>query len=204
MKQIVLDASDEAEKNIIADIKAGRELDVEVLERIFAEKGTEITENNEEQTEKVQDITKEAALVKIENEANKLNLLNKIDKAVEDGEDLEKVVEDADGPLKIVNPAEDKDEDDDEGNTSEELNAAQAYSKNGVVNIIDSFMTGVDAFGQLGNEPMGFGLDRPDPKTLGKKSVRQVRSKTKTPLKDAQQKKLRDRHAKFVEDVESP
>lgn len=106
LKQIVLDANDEVEKTIIDDIKAGRELDIEVLERIFATKGTEITENNEEQTKKVQDITKEAALVKIENEANKLDLLSKIDDAVEKGDDLEKVVEDAEAPLKIVNPEE--------------------------------------------------------------------------------------------------
>jgi len=31
--------------------------------------------------------------------------------------------------------------------TEEELNAAQQYSKNGVVSIIDNFMHGVDAFG---------------------------------------------------------
>jgi len=109
LKQIVLDATDDVEKEIISDIKAGRELNVEILERIFAEKGTEIKEENEDQTKKVQDITKEAALVKIENEANKLNLLNKIDEAAEDGEDLEKVVEDAEGPLKIVDPEEDED-----------------------------------------------------------------------------------------------
>ena len=79
LKQIVLDASDDVEKTIIDDIKAGRELDVQVLEKIFATKGTEIGESNKEQTKKVQNITKEAALVKIENEANKLNLLSKID-----------------------------------------------------------------------------------------------------------------------------
>jgi len=116
----VLDASDEVEKTVIDDIKAGRELDVAVLEKIFAEKGTEISETNEEQTKKVQNITKEAALVKIENEANKLNLLNKIDKAVEDGDDLEKVVEEAEAPLKIVNPEEGEDDED----TEEELNKA--------------------------------------------------------------------------------
>ena len=116
----MLDASDEVEKTVIDDIKAGRELDVAVLEKIFAEKGTEISETNEEQTKKVQNITKEAALVKIENEANKLNLLNKIDKAVEDGDDLEKVVEEAEAPLKIVNPEEGEDEED----TEEELNKA--------------------------------------------------------------------------------
>jgi len=48
---------------------------------------------------------------------------------------------------------------------------------------------------------MDFGLEKPDPSALGKKTKRSV---TKTPLKDAQQKKLRERHAKFVEDVESP
>lgn len=116
----MLDASDEVEKTVIDDIKAGRELDVAVLEKIFAEKGTEISETNEEQTKKVQNITKEAALVKIENEANKLNLLNKIDKAVEDGDDLEKVVEEAEAPLKIVNPEEGEDDED----TEEELNKA--------------------------------------------------------------------------------
>ena len=119
----MLDASDDVEKTIIDDIKAGRELDVAVLEKIFAEKGTEISETNEEQTKKVQDITKEAALVKIENEANKLNLLNKIDKAVEEGEDVEKVVEDADAPLKIVNPEEEEGDDESE-DTEEELNKA--------------------------------------------------------------------------------
>ena len=44
----MLDASDDVEKTIIDDIKAGRELDVAVLEKIFAEKGTEISETNEE------------------------------------------------------------------------------------------------------------------------------------------------------------
>ena len=162
LKQIVLDASDDVEKTIIDDIKAGRELDVAVLEKIFAEKGTEISETNEEQTKKVQDITKEAALVKIENEANKLNLLNKIDKAVEEGEDVEKVVEDADAPLKIVNPEEEEGDDESE-DTEEELNKAQQYSKNGVVSLIDNFMPSSSAFDLLDHNPMGFGLEKPDP-----------------------------------------
>ena len=52
-------------------------------------------------------------------------------------------------------------------------------------------MHGVDAFEGLNQDPMSFGLEKPDPSSLGKRSKRVV---TKTPVKDAQQKKLRERH----------
>jgi hypothetical protein len=116
-----------------------------------------ISEANEEQTEKVQNITKEAALVKIENEANKLDLLDKVEKTVEEDGDLEQIIKDAEAPLKILNPskgeaedeAEDADEEEEYVDTDDELNKAQNYSKQGVVDIIDNFMTGNDAFARL-------------------------------------------------------
>lgn len=69
-----------------------------------------------------------------------------------------------------------------------------------MVNLIDNFMPSGLAFDQLNTNPMSFGLQKPDPSSLGKRSKRVV---TKTPLKDAQQKKLADRHAKFVENAEA-
>jgi len=50
---------------------------------------------------------------------------------------------------------------------------------------------------------MGFGLEKPDPSSLGKKTTKVI-TRSKNPVKDAQQKKLRERHEKFVADVESP
>lgn len=61
-------------------------------------------------------------------------------------------------------------------------------------------MPSSSAFDLLDHNPMGFGLEKPDPSSLGKRSKRIV---TKTPVKDAQQKKLRERHEKFVEDAEA-
>ena len=69
-----------------------------------------------------------------------------------------------------------------------------------MVSIIDNFMPSSSAFDLLDRNPMGFGLEKPDPSSLGKRSKRVV---TKTPVKDAQQKKLRERHEKFVEDAEA-
>jgi len=47
---------------------------------------------------------------------------------------------------------------------------------------------------------MSFGLEKPDPSSLGKKSTRIV---TQTPVKDAQQKTNSDRHAQFVAAAEA-
>lgn len=93
--------------------------------------------------------------------------------------------------------AEDADEDEEEEyeDTDEELNAAQNYSKQGVVDIIDNFMHGNDAFARLAPE-----FPEPD-QNLTKKSVRKVTNKkvtnrkvTENPVRDAQKKRLAERH----------
>jgi len=61
-------------------------------------------------------------------------------------------------------------------------------------------MHGVDAFEGLNQDPMSFGLEKPDPSSLGKKSKRIV---TKTPVKDAQQKRNAKSHAEFVAAAEA-
>jgi hypothetical protein len=56
------------------------------------------------------------------------------------------------------------------------------------------------AFANLNQDPMGFGLQKPDPSSLGKKSTRIV---TSTPVKDAQKKTNSERHAQFVAAAEA-
>ena len=57
-----------------------------------------------------------------------------------------------------------------------------------------------EAFANLNQDPMGFGLQKPEPSSLGKKSTRIV---TQTPVKDAQQKANRDSHAEFAAAAEA-
>ena len=94
---------------------------------------------------------------------------------------------------------EEEEEEEEYEDTDEELNKAQAYSKQGVVDIIDNFMNGTDAFNRLAPDFPDVEKQKPD--LPSKKPVK--RAPTPNPVKDAQQKRLRKDHQAFVKAAEA-
>ena len=94
------EANVEAKSQLLTDVNRGK-INVTKLNEIREAGGDAIKETSEENSEKVAEVASEATVVEIVNKAAASNLIKALSAAAEEGESLDKVIKEADAPVKL-------------------------------------------------------------------------------------------------------